>query len=194
MQRSDHFVLKGMAHLLLAFLLIISACSDDDEPSVHQIVNDDVEGSIAWQFVNVAPAAHAGVVVNSASASSSHSLSISSSEVKADGFSFWSLKVTPPDIPVGASLELTVKVKVTNVTGEGVFVALRGDGDSSSSPIFFESTQDIRTIDGTADFTTYGVKLDSYPEGVTQIYIFLIMDASGTGTANFDDISLISHH
>lgn len=102
--------------------------------------------------------------------------------------------MTPPDIHVGSSLELTVKVKVTNVTGNGVFVALRGDGDSSSSSIFFETTQDVQTINGTADFTSYTVKLDSYPEGVKYIYIFLIMHASSTGSANFDDISLISRH
>ena len=191
--RNDNLIGKTVG-LLCGILLLVSACSDDDDHTTTQIVDDDVEGSIGWQFVNMASATHTGVVVNSASASSSHSLSITSSEVKADGFSFWSLKVTPPDIPVGASLELTVKVKVTDVTGEGVFVALRGDGNSSSSSIFFKSTQDNRTIDGTADFTTYSVKLSSYPEGVKNIYIFLMMDGSGTGSANFDDISLVSHH
>ena len=185
-----HYI-KLPACLLFVFLLIISACSDD-EPGAVQVVSDDLEGSIAWQFVNAAPATHAGVVVNSVSASSSHSLQTTSSEAKSSGFSFWRLDVTPSNIPVGKPLELTVKVKVTNVTGDGVFMALRGDGASSSSSIFFESTQGFQTIDGTADFTTYTVNLDSYPEGVKHIYIFLIMHASSTGSVNFDDISLVS--
>jgi hypothetical protein len=189
--RNDNLILNRTAGLLCGILLLVSACSDDDHIT-KQIVNDDLEGSNAWQFVNVAPASHAGVLVNSVSASSSHSLSITSSEAKSDGFSFWRLDVTPSDIHVGAPLELTVKVRVTNVTGDGVYVALRGDDNSNN--IFFESTQGIQTINGTADFNTYTVKLDSYPEGVKHIYIFLILDASSTGSAHFDDISLSSHH
>lgn len=192
--RNDNLIAKSTVGLLCGILILGSACSEDDDHTTTQIVNDDLEGSVAWQFVNVAPAAHAGVVVSSVSASSSHSLSIESSAAQPDGFSFWRLNVTPPDIPVGAELELKVKVKVTNVTGEGVSIALRGDGDSSTTPIFFETTQGSKTIEGTADFVTYTVKLNSYPEGVKHIYIFLIMDAPGTGSANFDDISLISHH
>ena len=190
--RNDDLILNRSAGLLCGILLLVSACSDDDDQTTKQIVNDDLEGSIAWQFVNVAPASHAGVLVNSVSASSSHSLSITSSEAKSDGFSFWRLDITPSDIHVGAPLELTVKVRVTNVTGNGVYVALRGDDNSNN--IFFESTQGVQTINGTADFNTYTVKLDSYPEGVKHVYIFLILDASSTGSANFDDISLISHH
>jgi hypothetical protein len=192
--RNDNLTAKRTAGLLCGILLLVGACSDDDHHTTTQIVDDDLEGSITWQFVNVAPATHSGVVASSVSASSSHSLSITSSEARSGGFSFWRLNVTPPDIPVGAPLELMVKVKVTNVTGGGVFVALRGDGDSSSTPIFFETTEGSQTIDGTADFATHKVKLDSYPEGVKYVYIFLIMDASSTGSANFDDISLISHH
>jgi len=190
--RNDNLVLNRTAGLFCGILLLVSACSDDDDQATKQIVNDDLEGSIAWQFVNVAPASHAGVLVNSVSASSSHSLSITSSEAKSDGFSFWRLDITPSDIHLGAPLELTVKVRVTNVTGNGVYVALRGDDNSNN--IFFESTQGVQTINGTADFNSYTVKLDSYPEGVKHIYIFLILDASSIGSANFDDISLISHH
>ena len=191
--RNDNLILNRTAGLLCGILLLVSACSDDDDDhTTKQIVNDDLEGSIAWQFVNVAPASHAGVLVNSVSASSSHSLSITSSEAKSDGFSFWRLDITPSDIHVGAPLELTVKVRVTNVTGDGVYVALRGDDNSNN--IFFESTQGVQTINGTADFNTYTVKLDSYPEGVKHVYIFLILDASSTGSAHFDDVSLISHH
>jgi hypothetical protein len=125
--RNDNLILYRTAGLLCGILLLVSACSDDDDDhTTKQIVNDDLEGSIAWQFVNVAPASHAGVLVNSVSASSSHSLSITSSEAKSDGFSFWRLDITPSDIHVGAPLELTVKVRVTNVTGDGVYVALRG--------------------------------------------------------------------
>src|SRR5690349_9373631 len=137
MQIFRYLILKRPVHLFFAFVFLISACSDDDKHSGVQVVNDNLEGSIEWQFVNVAPAAHSATVASSVSASSSHSLSTTSVE-QSTGFSFWRLGVTPSNIPVGASLELSVKVKVANVTGDGVFIALRGDDDSPNS-LFFKT-------------------------------------------------------
>jgi hypothetical protein len=191
MQKSSYF-LNLPVRLIVGFLLMIGACSDDDGHNV-QIVNDDLEGSIAWEFINVTPTTHDGEVVSSVSASSSHSLATTSSIEQAGGFSFWRLVLTPSDIPVGASLELSVKVKVTNVTGNGAYIALRGD-DNSPNSLFFKTTQGSLTIKGTADFATYSLRVDSYPEGVKQLYIFLLMDGTSKGSVNFDDISLVSHH
>lgn len=192
MQKSS-CLLNWPARLLFGLVFILSACSDDDEHTRTTLVNDNLEGTVAWQFVNVAPADHAAQIASSVSASSSHSLSTISSVVAANGFSFWRLAVTPSDIPVGASLELTVKVKVTNVTGNGVFISMRGDDDSPNS-LFFKTTQGLKTINGSSDFANYSLTLDSFPEGVKYLYIFLIMDGTSTGSVNFDDISLVSHH
>lgn len=176
--------------LLFLTVVFISSCSED-EHTITQLLEDDLEGANGWVFVNVAPADQEGVLDNAISASSTHSLSITSSS-EAGGFSFWRYTILQPDVPVGASLELTVKVKVSAITGAGAFVALRGD--QSGSSVFFKTTQGFRVINGTNDFTTYKVNLESFPEGVDTMYIFLILDGASTGTVHFDDISLTSHH
>lgn len=56
--RNDNLILNRTAGLLCGILLLVSACSDDDDHTTKQIVNDDLESSIEWQFVNVAPASH----------------------------------------------------------------------------------------------------------------------------------------
>ena len=116
---------------LLLLILFIVSCSDDDH-TVTQVLDDDLEGANGWVFLNVAPADHEGILDNSFSSSSIHSLSTTSSSAQAGGFSFWRFSIPRPDIPVGASLELTVKVKVSDVTGDGAFIAMRGDKNSSS--------------------------------------------------------------
>ena len=52
----DNLTAKRTAGLLCGILLLVSACSDDDDHTTTTLVNDDLEGSIAWQFVNITPA------------------------------------------------------------------------------------------------------------------------------------------
>jgi len=185
-----HLDQKPLKAIFLFFVLLV-ACSDDDHKTL-QIVNDDLEGANSWQFVNVSPAAHSGGINITEFASASHSLGIKSSVAVGSGFSYWSYWWTPKNIPVGSKLELTVKVKVEGVTGPGTYVALRGDIGTGSG--FFESTQGKQTISGSQEFATYKVTLESFPEGITAMAIFFVLDGTSTGAAFFDDISLVSHH
>ena len=186
-----HFLRRRAMSVFVFLTLLFGACGDDNHPVV-QIIDDNLESGNNWTFHNVAPAEHEDFFDNTVSASSSHSLTIKSTKAEPDGFSFWRFTWTPQDIAVGSSLELKVKVKVTDVTGEGAYIALRGDGTSPN--VFFETTQGRVAINGNKDFQTYTLKLDAYPEGVNHMFIFLIFDGSSTGSVNFDDISLTSHH
>jgi len=182
---------RGAMGIFLSAALFFSACDDDDH-HVTQIVDDDLESGNIWTFHNVTPAAHEGLLDNTVSASSSHSLEIKSALAESGGFSFWRRTWVPDNITVGSHLELKVKVKLTEVTGSGVYIAFRGDQGSSN--VFFKTSQGVQAITGSRDFETYTVNLDSYPEGVDTMYIFLILDGTSAGTAYFDDISLVSHH
>lgn len=173
-----HYLGRGAMGIFLSILLLVSAC-DDDEHKVTQIVNDNLESGNKWTFYNVPPAVHEDLLDGTVSASVPHSLAIKSTKAEAAGFSYWSLRWVPEDIPVGSSLELQVNLKVTDVTGEGAFIAMRGDADSGV--VFFQTTQDSKSITGNRDFETHTVKLDSYPEGVNQMFIFLIMHGTGSG-------------
>lgn len=181
---------QRIASVLFSMTLLVVACDDDDH-KVMTIIEDNMESSIDWGFLNVNDAGHEGIVDNTTSSSPSHSLSIGSTAAKPGAFSFWRATWSPNGIPVGSSLELRVNIKV-DVTGEGAFFALRGDGKSGM--VFFQSTQGVQAITGSKDFKTYSLKFDSYPEGVTTMYIFLILDGSSTGVVHFDDVSLVSHH
>ena len=183
--------LRQWAIGIFIFLTLLFGACDDDNHLVAQIIDDNLESGNNWTFHNVAPAVHEDFFDNTVSASSSHSLTIKSTKAEPSGFSFWRLTWTPQDIRVGSSLDLKVKVKVTDVTGDGAYIALRGDGTSPN--IFFETTQKRVAINGNKDFQTYTLKLDSYPEGINQMFIFLIFDGKSTGSVNFDDISLTSH-
>jgi hypothetical protein len=187
----NHCLRKGAMRIVLSIVLLVCACDDDDH-QVTEIIKDNIETGYNWNFDNEAPAVHEGFLDLTVSASGSSSLAIKSTKAEASGFSYWWLGWTPQDIPIGSSLELQVNIKVTDVTGEGAFIALRGDGDSGV--VFFETTQGSKSITGSRDFETYTVKLDSYPKGVNQMLIFLTMHGTSSGTVNFDDILLTSHH
>lgn len=185
-----HFLRRGAMGICLFLTLLFAGCDDDDH-KVISIVDDDLESGNNWTFYNVS-VEHEALFDDAVSASTTHSLGIKSNKAEAGGFSYWGLRWVPKDIPVGSSLELQVNVKVTDVTGEGAFVAMRGDGDSGN--LFFRTTQGVKPITGNKDFETYTVILDSYPEGVNDVFIFLIMHGSSSGAVNFDDILLVSHH
>src|SRR5262249_16057032 len=90
--------------ILFSMSLLVAACDDDDH-KVTTIIDDDLESTINWGFLNVNDAGHEGTVDNTASSSPSHSLAIGSTAVKSGAFSFWRAMWTPHDIPAGSSLE-----------------------------------------------------------------------------------------
>jgi len=155
-----------------------------------EILRDSIAASNSWFFDNTGEPEDKGTLSTAFSASKGHALSISSASTASSGFSSWSYRITPSEIPVGSKLVLKLKVKLNEVAGNGVCVALRGD--TSSENAFFVTTEGNQRISGTQEFKEYSVKLNYYPQDVSAIWIFLIMDTS-TGTAYFDDISLVNY-
>ncbi|MGC3945106.1 MAG: hypothetical protein QM762_11425 [Chryseolinea sp.] len=174
--------IKRLRYLLLTLLI---SCSDDDE-KFTALIDDDIQDNTAWQYVSTAN--HTGALDTHAYSSPERSLKITALDTQADGFSFWTQQLTTMDFPSGAKVVLKVKVKTEDVMGDGVFIAVRCDSDTGTNA--FESTQGETAIDGSRDFKEYTVEINSIPKGTTNMWVFLIMSGTATGTAYFDDVSL----
>jgi len=156
-----------------------------------ELLNDTITTSTQWSFQNANEPEDKGTVSSAFSSSKGHSLSITSATTATTGFSDWLYLIPGPQLTVGSRLILKVKVKLNDVTGNGVFIAMRGDTQSGSA--FFVTSQGNQSITGSQDFKEYTIKLNYYPQNVSNIFIFLILDSSSTGTAYFDDIELVNY-
>jgi hypothetical protein len=131
-------------------------------------------------------------VSSSSYSTAHHSLSILSSQSStASVFSYWTITVAPDGIVPGSQLTLKVKVKTDNLSGDGVFVALRAD--AGTTQVAFKTTQDAVEIKGTQDFVEYSVAIPTFPDKVTDIRIYFILSGNSIGTAYFDDVSLVNN-
>jgi len=123
-------------------------------------------------------------------ASPKNSLKINCNKVTNDtAFCFYSQTIPTTNLKVGSKLTLKVKIKTLNMVGEGVSIAIRGDGANLPS-VFFKTTQGVTQITGNQDFKEYSVSLDSYAGNANQIFIFLVYLPKTTGSVYFDDVSL----
>ena len=181
---------RGATAMFLSLILFSVSCDDDDQKAA-QLINDTLEDGNAWKFFNAGDAGHIGLLEERASASLSHSL-FSRSSLESSGYSQWVLTLQAPKVQPGSALELTVKVKVSELTGEGAIVAIRGDKKNSAYG-FLETTQNKISINGTKDFESYTVKVDSYPDGIVIMYVFLILHGNSRGDVYFDDVFLVAH-
>ncbi|MEJ1242420.1 hypothetical protein WBG78_29995 [Chryseolinea sp. T2] len=178
--------MMGIRTSCILALLLLTFCSDDDEKFIT-LLDDDFDNSPGWQYVSTAN--HVGALDAVEFSSPSHSLKITALDTQANGFSFWSQNLTSANFPDGAQLVLKAKIKTQDVTGEGVFVALRCD--SNTTVLSFETSQGTTSINGSHDFKEYTVGMNAIPSGTTNLYVFLIMSGTSTGSAYFDDVSLV---
>jgi hypothetical protein len=156
------------------------------------ILFDTIPAGNVWTHTNQSPGnGNIGTIDQANYASSSHSLAISSSAASS-AFSYWARTVSPAGIPVGSRLVLKVKVKLNNVTGTGVHIAMRGDIGTQVG--FFVTTEGSITITGNQEFKEYSVSLKYFPGKISKIYIFLLMDGQSTGTAYFDDVAVVNYN
>lgn len=154
------------------------------------IINDSINGNDTnWEYSNFGNSSHSGEISTTHFTSSGSSLKISATEPS--DFSFWRYSFSPEGIQQGSRLTVDVNVRLDNVNGEGVFIALRGDSDDGT--VFFRTTQGTKTITGTFPFTKYSLELPYYIEKVKTLNLFLIMGGNATGTAYFDDIVITKY-
>ncbi len=125
--------------------------------------------------------------------SSNHSLKINciSSISDINSLGFWAQTINS-NIPIGKQLTLKAIIKIENVIGDGVSIAIRGDDTTFPSDMaeVFSTTEGQVNINGTKDWTEYGVVLDNVPSNIKSITVYLILLYNTTGTAYFDDITL----
>jgi hypothetical protein len=111
------------------------------------------------------------------------------SDMTGGEFGYWGQSVTD-DIPYGRKLKLSCDIKLEEVTGEGVSIAVRGDSNTKMA-IFFETTQGKNLISGNQEWENYTVEMtETVPEEVTKILVFLLLLDDTKGTVYFDNISL----
>lgn len=108
-----------------------------------------------------------------------------------DAFGFWAQTIEVSN-PVGMTFELSVDVRLENVQGDGISLAIRGDNSALSKCCAeaFATTEGRVSISGTQDWTRHVVKLNSLPAGVDRITVYFVYLRSSSGTAYFDDATL----
>lgn len=154
------------------------------------IFNDSInDNDTNWEYSNFGNSNHPGEISTTHFTSPGSSLKINATEHS--DFSIWRYAFSPEGIAQGSRLTMEVDIRLDNVTGEGVFIAMRGD--SENEVVFFETTQGTKTIAGTSPFTKYILELPYYIEKVKTLNLFLIMCGNATGTAFFDDIVITKY-
>ncbi len=154
------------------------------------IFNDSINGKDTnWDYSGFGDSNHSSEISSTHFSSPGSSLKISATAHS--DFSFWGFTFSPEEIAQGSRLTMEVDIRLDNVTGEGVFIAMRGD--SEDGMVFFETTQLTKTIAGTFPFTKYTLELPYYIEKAKILNLFLIMGGNSTGTAYFDDIVITKY-
>lgn len=177
-------ILKKLCYLSIVLCL---SCSDDDDEKLVSLMEDDIDNGTSWEYVKATN--HVGAVDASVFSSPDHSLKIDALDTQPDEFSFWYREFTSTSFPEGAKLILKAKVKTDNVTGDGVFVAMRCDMDTNV--LEFKTTQNKTPINGSGDFKEYTIQIGAIPKNTNTIRVYLIMSGSSTGTAYFDEVTLV---
>lgn len=127
------------------------------------------------------------------SVSPDYSLKISTMVSDPVNFASWGQSYTG-EIPTGHDVLLSVKVKGVDVEGAGLAIVLRGDdtlyplGDAEQ---FISSQSIVFAISGTFDWTTYEVRLPNVKQEIKSLTVYFIFLSNTTGTAYFDDASLV---
>ena len=128
---------------------------------------------------------------NTEAVSGIRSLSLSDAAGTTGFFSFWAQTIAVSDAS-GMTLELSVAIKVSDLQGEGVAIAIRGDDASrrNGEAEAWVTTRGSILVLGTQDWTTYSVQLEGLEPAIDQITVYLMYLPNSSGTAFFDDAVL----
>ncbi len=120
-----------------------------------------------------------------------------SSMLKADDIDspdeFWYLlqEIEPTDIPVGAPVSLSVKVKTVDLSGNGFEIALSGTHEFEPFSGIYRSSFDFtRHVQGDNDWQEYTLEVPAFPANMNRLRILLIISPNTTGEVYFDDVRL----
>ncbi len=195
---------KITVQILVVFVPFLSlTCKNSTEPDLFepfpgiQILNNSnvEEGSGSpnnWLFWPSSNQSYSGARTRDQAFSASQSLRIHSNHITTTSGSFWAQTIVS-DIPVGKSLTLKAWIKLENVVGKGIALAVRGDNTTAptDSAEVFSSTEENIVISGTEDtWIPYTVTLPAVPADIKSIVVYLLFLPETSGTVYFDDITL----
>jgi hypothetical protein len=175
-------------------IITLNGCEKERDQKIELIINGTVEsGSLmpdGWWFGR----GHANFNVfwtDQVSLSPSRSLGISTQVADSLQFAYWGQTISD-NIPVGENVTLKVKIKVNNVMGRGLSIAIRGDITNSPSggSEQFVTSQYATRISGTFDWKEYSIRMSNIKASIQSLTVYLIFLPNTTGEAYFDNISL----
>jgi hypothetical protein len=180
-----------LAIVIALLFTALSACEKkNDTPEL--IVNGNVESGLGvptawWQAPELTGMTGFTLAwTDTESYSARNSLMISRQTISATDYSYWG-QVIYDKIPIGKTVTLKVKIKGV-LTGDGVCVAIRGDG--ATDMLQFVTTEYLHKITGTFDWTEYSIQLPNIVSATESLWVFLIYRPNTSGSVYFDDISL----
>ncbi|GAB3499810.1 hypothetical protein GCM10027341_23880 [Spirosoma knui] len=184
-----------MKNLTVLFLLLVglaTGCTKNEDSPAPATNNVITFGGTDWQaypadFGEPNPNSYLN---NRTTAGNSYSLPLSATAIKdTSTFSYWVAGFQPGnELTIGKTLTLRAKVRLDNVQGTGISLALRGDTRVQTAALF-ASTQTQKVIRGTADFTEYTLTLP-YTKSVDLVSVYLLLLPKTTGTVTFSDVSV----
>ncbi|SOD92790.1 hypothetical protein [Spirosoma fluviale] len=199
--------MKNHYYLLVLFVcsLFAYACKKEDtqpQTVANIVTNGDMEaapyadwGSYLGRVSTTSPNKYTIEYSTEAASSPTHSIKVSCDAVKNDTTYQYLQQIiytSNKPIPAGAKLTLRAKIKVVNVQGNGISLAMGGNEGASGryASAFYTSTEGKIAITGTNDFKEYALTFDSFPAKATSMYVLLAYLHKTTGTVYFDDVSL----
>lgn len=102
------------------------------------------------------------------------------------GFAFWAQTFLAEDF-IGGPVTLRVRIR-TELVGEGVAIAIRGDDTETTSGNgeIFATTQRTTPITGSRNWEEFSVTFDDVPASMVSLTVYLLFGPGTTGTADFD--------
>lgn len=168
------------------------------EEIAQLIRNGDVEGGddnpVYWTSATSAAPDNEYVIewTIEESASPTHSLKISQDSVQDhNDYAYWMQRIyLQPGQYKGMDLRLSCSIKLNGVTG-GAGVDLQIQAYSADHrQVHWLNIGSRRTIKGTSDWSTYGLRLKDLSGDIRYVYVYLLLGTGSSGTVYFDDISL----
>jgi hypothetical protein len=156
------------------------------------LVNGDIEDDVHGVWWTGRSSGYSLAATTEQYVSATHSLSISSDyDHGDDNFTFWAQTVPLANLG-GTKFTLSVSLKLDQIGGEGIAIAIRGDVTDPPSGVAraFATTQGRAIFAGSSDWATVQVDLQDIQDNVGWITVYLIYLPHSTGTAYFDDVKL----
>lgn len=183
--------------LIVLLTLFLVACNYANDPLPHGIQNllsnSNMEGSnfgkLSGWFMGSGGENHEFEWSTEESYSPDHSVKIQLSEKDEGAIGVLSQYIRHY-IPRGREVTLKAKLRLDNIEGEGIMIALKGSGNDGITSTFV-STQGRTLITGTSDWKEYSVAVDKFTYNDDIIVVFIIYGANTTGTVYIDDVELL---